>query len=53
MQAQLPPGSPTVKLAYRDGSGTSGTGEEAAQLIEKNKKEAKLRNNNPIELKKR
>lgn len=53
MQAQLPPGAPTVKLAYRDGSGKSSTGEEAAQMIEKKKKEAAFSNNNPIELKKR
>lgn len=53
MQAQLPPGAPAVELAYRDGSGTSATGAEAAQMIEKKKKEAKYSNNNPIELKKR
>lgn len=50
MQAQLPPTAPPVQIAYRDASGKSTVGENAKVLIEKNKKEAKTSNNNPLEL---
>lgn len=49
MQSQLPPGTPTVQVAYRDGTGNTILGSDAQRLIDK-KKETKAGNNNPIEL---
>ncbi len=50
MQAQLPAGTPTVQVVYRDGSGKSVIGDNATILLEKSKKDAKTQNNNPLEL---
>lgn len=52
MQSQLPPGGPTVRVAYRDASGKSTIGDEALPLIEKRRKQNQAGYNNPIELKK-
>jgi GLPGLI family protein len=48
MQAQLSTTAP-ITLAYRDNSGKFATGEEAARLIEENKKKKETNFNNPIE----
>lgn len=50
MQAQLPPGTENVQLAYRDATGIFVAGDEATALIEKNKKDAKYKKYNPLEL---
>ncbi len=49
-QAQLPSNAPKVQTIFIDESGQTTFGEQAKSLIEKNKKEAKLKNYNPLEL---
>lgn len=49
-QAQLPMNGQKVSIAYVDENGKYTSGDEARTLIEKNKKVAKLKKNNPIEL---
>lgn len=53
MQSQLPAGSPTPTLAYRDASGKFVKGDDAAAAIEKKKQQEKNNNNNPLELSKK
>src|SRR6218665_3034582 len=49
MQAQLSTTAP-ITLAYRSNSGKFATGEEAAKLIEENRKKKETSFNNPVEL---
>jgi GLPGLI family protein len=49
-QSQLPANGPKVVTVFIDDNGKSTSGEEAKTLIEKYKKEAKYKKDNPIEL---